>query len=109
MGFPNKQTHFNINKWKPFHDYKCPPIKEYGRFFKLKKYCLTCIKFVLYDSSRDWWAYKSIDNMLKQSPQQYKVDSLQNMCLNIIQKTKLNSDSLPPSLSEKIKMYNNLY
>lgn len=109
MGFPDKQIRFNINKWKAFHDYKCPPIREYGGSFKLKKYCLTCIKFVLYHSSRDWWAYNSIYNMLKQSPQQYKVDSLQNMCLNVIKETKLNHDTLPLLLSRKIKLYNNLY
>lgn len=51
--------------WKWIHTSSCPDIEEYGGLNKLRKYCLQCLFYVLYESSSDWCKTSRVKRIIK--------------------------------------------
>lgn len=88
-----------MTKW--IHTASCPPIREYGGNYKLSKYCICCLGYVLMDSSSDWRRFSYVKRILQR--EKTKVRSLQNLCTKVIIEENFNFEQLPDSLRAQIR------
>lgn len=87
--------------WKWIHTASCPPIREYGGFNKLRKYCIRCLGYVLMDSSSDWQRFSYVKHILQR--EKTKVRSLQDLCTKVIIEENIDFEQLPISLRKQIR------
>lgn len=88
-----------VRKW--IHTTSCPPIREYGNGYKLRKYCTRCLYFVLLESSSDWRRASYVEKTLK--IEKRKVRSLQDMCFKVIIEENIEFNELPVNLKNQIQ------
>lgn len=87
--------------WKWIHTPSCPEIEEYGGCNNLRKYCINCLREVLFISSTDWRNYSFAKNVIKFNEK--NVRSLQHQCVKKIIDENIPYTQLPNTIQKQIQ------
>ena len=87
--------------WKWIHTSSCPAVQEYGGQNKLQKYCLRCLRYVLYDSSSDWCKATYVKQKIKSENR--KIRSLQKHCIKVIIERNIQFTRLPDNIKNQVQ------